>query len=123
MLFHENIVKDTLSWIEENLESPLSIKIIAERSGYTKWHLQKIFKEQTGIALWEYVRSRRLSCVALALQFTRENIVDIAIRYEYDSQQSLCRAFKKQFNITPSMYRKQSICRLQKISLPSENKE
>ena len=37
-------IHSILSWIEDNLESPLSLEKVSERSGYSKWHLQRMFK-------------------------------------------------------------------------------
>lgn len=41
-------IHSILSWIEDNLESPLSLEKVSERSGYSKWHLQRMFKKETG---------------------------------------------------------------------------
>jgi AraC family mar-sox-rob regulon transcriptional activator len=39
-------IHSILSWIEDNLESPLSLEKVSERSGYSKWHLQRMFKKR-----------------------------------------------------------------------------
>lgn len=39
-------IHSILSWIEDNLESPLSLEKVSERSGYSKWHLQRMFKKE-----------------------------------------------------------------------------
>ena len=41
-------IHSILDWIEDNLESPLSLEKVSERSGYSKWHLQRMFKKETG---------------------------------------------------------------------------
>lgn len=105
-MLQENVVKDIIVWIEQNLDSRLSLDIIAEKSGYTKWHFQRLFKAYTGISLGKYILARRLSCGAYALRITRSSLLDISLKYCFDSQQTFCRAFKKQFNLTPSEYRK-----------------
>lgn len=38
-------IHSILDWIEDNLESPLSLEKVSERSGYSKWHLQRMFKK------------------------------------------------------------------------------
>lgn len=40
-------IHSILDWIEDNLESPLSLEKVSERSGYSKWHLQRMFKKET----------------------------------------------------------------------------
>ena len=37
-------IHSILDWIEDNPESPLSLEKVSERSGYSKWHLQRMFK-------------------------------------------------------------------------------
>ena len=39
---------DLLDWIDNNLDSRLDIETVSRRSGYSKWHLQRLFKEHTG---------------------------------------------------------------------------
>jgi AraC family mar-sox-rob regulon transcriptional activator len=39
-------IHSILDWIENNLESPLSLEKVSERSGYSKWHLQRMFKKK-----------------------------------------------------------------------------
>ena len=53
-------IHSILSWIEDNTESPLSLEKVSERSGYSKWHLQRMFKK-TGHSLGQYIRSRKLT--------------------------------------------------------------
>lgn len=57
-------IHSILSWIEDNLESPLSLEKVSERSGYSKWHLQRMFKKETGHSLGQYIRSRKLTEIA-----------------------------------------------------------
>ena len=46
-----SIIQSLVLWIEQNLESDLSLDIIAARAGYSKWHLQRLFKEHTGVVI------------------------------------------------------------------------
>ncbi|EKT55992.1 helix-turn-helix domain-containing protein [Providencia sneebia] len=117
-MLQESVIREIILWIEQNLESRLSLDTVAEKSGYTKWHFQRLFKNQTGLALGSYIRARRLSCSAVALRFTNDSIMDISLRYRFDSQQTFCRAFKKQFNATPSEYRKRTGWKIDGFCLP-----
>ncbi|MBS0848404.1 MDR efflux pump AcrAB transcriptional activator RobA [Citrobacter sp. JGM124] len=100
------IIRDLLSWLESHLDKPLSIDNVAARAGYSKWHLQRMFKEVTGQAIGAYIRGRRLSKSAVALRLTARPILDIALQYRFDSQQTFTRAFKRQFAQTPACYRR-----------------
>lgn len=100
------IIRDLLFWLESHLDKPLAIDNVAARAGYSKWHLQRMFKEVTGQAIGAYIRGRRLSKSAVALRLTARPILDIALQYRFDSQQTFTRAFKKQFALTPAFYRR-----------------
>lgn len=101
-----SIIHDLLDWLESHLDQPLSLDNVAAKSGYSKWHLQKMFKEITGQAIGSYIRARRLSKAAVALRLTARPILDVALQYRFDSQQTFTRAFKKQFEQTPAFYRR-----------------
>lgn len=103
-----SIIRDLLSWLESHLDQPLSLDNVAAKAGYSKWHLQRMFKEVTGNAIGAYIRARRLSKAAVALRLTSRPILDIALQYRFDSQQTFTRAFKKQFAQTPALYRRAS---------------
>lgn len=102
------IIRELLSWLERHLDQPLSLDNVAAKAGYSKWHLQRMFKEVTGHAIGAYIRTRRLSKSAVALRLTARPILDIALQYCFDSQQTFTRAFKKQFSVTPALYRRAS---------------
>lgn len=122
-----SIIHDLLIWIEGQLDQPLSLDDVADKAGYSKWHLQRKFKIVTGTTLGAYIRARRLTLAAVALRATGWSILDIVCKYHFDTQQTFTRAFKKQFAQTPLFYRKSSnwpfsgICppmRLGHVSLP-----
>ncbi|SQB26050.1 right origin-binding protein [Citrobacter koseri] len=94
------IIRDLLTWLEGHLDQPLSLDNVAAKAGYSKWHLQRMFKDVTGHAIGAYIRARRLSKSAVALRLTARPILDIALQYRFDSQQTFTRAFKKQFSQT-----------------------
>jgi len=100
------IIRDLLTWLESHLDHPLSLDNVAAKAGYSKWHLQRMFKDVTGHAIGAYIRARRLSKSAVALRLTARPILDIALQYRFDSQQTFTRAFKKQFSMTPALYRR-----------------
>ena len=47
-----------LDWIENNLGHDLHLDEVARRSGYSRWHLQRLFRQHTGFSLAEYIRNR-----------------------------------------------------------------
>ena len=55
-----DFIHDLTDWIDKNLEERLDINTVAERAGYSKWYLQRMFKEHTGSALGEYIRAKKI---------------------------------------------------------------
>ncbi len=98
-------IHSILDWIEENLESPLSLEKVSERSGYSKWHLQRMFKKETGHSLGQYIRNRKLTEIAQQLKSSNEPILFLAERYGFESQQTLTRTFKNYFSLPPHKFR------------------
>lgn len=100
-----SVVCDTLNWIEANLDNDLHIVQLADRSGYTRWHFQRQFKEITGRSISEHVRIRRLVRAAEAIMYTTERLMDIACDYGYTSQQTMSRVIRSAFGMTPTALR------------------
>lgn len=94
MVTQETHIKELLVWIENNLRNPLSLDIVCEKSGYSKWYLQRMFRRQTNLPLAAYIRARRLYLAAFSLRFTQKSILDISLEYQFDSQQTFSRCFK-----------------------------
>lgn len=55
------IINDILVWIESNLDGKMSIDIVSQKAGYSKWHLQRMFSSVTGQKLGNYFRERQLT--------------------------------------------------------------
>lgn len=105
-MYQQQVIAQLLDWIEQNLDQPLTLDDIAARSGYSKWHLQRLFKQVTGHVLGTYARRRRLSAAARELRLTHTSVACIADKYQFDSQQTFTRCFKKQFGLPPAGYRR-----------------
>ncbi|WP_312545274.1 helix-turn-helix domain-containing protein, partial [Pantoea eucalypti] len=87
-------INDLVEWIEAHLTDDINIDQITLKSGYSKWHMQRMFKEMTGQTLAAYTRKRRLTMAAMALRLTRMTLIDIAVRFGFDNQQNFTRVFK-----------------------------
>ncbi|EKK5221794.1 superoxide response transcriptional regulator SoxS [Cronobacter sakazakii] len=102
---HQKIIHALTQWIDEHIDQPLNIDVVAKKSGYSKWYLQRMFRTVMHQTLGEYIRKRRLQLAAQELRTTRRPIFDIAMDYGYVSQQTFSRIFRRQFDRTPSDYR------------------
>ena len=70
------------------------------------FHFQRMFSMLVGYTLGDYIRMRRLSLAADEIQRTDGKIIDIALRYGYDSPESFSRAFTRFHGITPTKARR-----------------
>lgn len=95
--------------IEENLENKIEFKELAKIIGTSEYTLQRIFCFLTGITLTEYIRKRRLSKAGEDILINNEKIIDIAVKYGWDSSESFSRAFKKMYGVNPSNIKKEKI--------------
>ena len=107
MLDYRKIINKSLHYIEKKLTDSISVEDISDRSCYSMFHYHRIFQSIIGLNVKQYIRKRRLSEAANELIFTNRRIIDIARKYQFDSQESFTRAFKKEFNVTPGKLRKE----------------
>lgn len=91
----------TIDYIEENLNNKISLDDISLYTGVSKYYLHRIFKSLTGESIIEYVQSRKLTCSINELVNTNMRIIDIALNYGFDYEQSYIRSFRKSFGHTP----------------------
>lgn len=103
---HHPIVQKTIDYIERHLERELTGEEIAAQAGYSFYHFHRIFQAETGMTMSEYVRGRRLAGAASALLHTNERVLDLALRFGFESQEAFGRAFKKIYGLPPARYRR-----------------
>lgn len=94
-------IVSTIDYIEKNLYNKISLDDISKHTGISKYYLHRIFKSLTGESIIEYVQSRKLTASISELLNTNMRIIDIALDYGFDYEQSYIRAFKKAFGCTP----------------------
>ena len=101
---HE-IVMTLIEWLEKNKSETVPIERIAERSGFSKWYIQRFFKQQTSFSVASYNRQRRLTTAALLLRATDLSVIDIAHSAGFTSHPSFTKAFKRLFGMSPKKFR------------------
>ncbi|CAA2931149.1 helix-turn-helix domain-containing protein [Arsenophonus endosymbiont of Bemisia tabaci] len=102
---HLALVYELSKWIEEHIGRIIYLEELAAYSGYSLWHMQKIFKEITGISLGKYIRQRRLAKAVNLLRNSSKAIFDIALDFGFGSQSHFTYMFRKEFGITPYDFR------------------
>lgn len=98
-------VQSIIDYVEEHIEEPVSLDLIASRIGYSKFYLHKLFYIYTGMRIMDYVRKRKLEYSLQDLK-SENSILDIAVKYSFSTDSTYSRAFKNVYGISPSKYRK-----------------
>lgn len=95
-------LNNALSYIEENLTSPVDYQEAARIACCSEYHFTRMFSFLAGITLSEYIRRRRLTLAALELSHSDIKVIDVALKYGYTSPDSFSRAFQSMHGVTPS---------------------
>ena len=103
---NENTVFESLAMIEEKIHERLTVESLAESLHFSKYHYQRIFREAVGDSVMRYVTKRRIALAAEELAQTDNTVLEIALRYGYDSHEGFTRSFRSYMGITPTEYRK-----------------
>src|SRR6478609_5285322 len=98
-------IQRTLDYIEENLETQITLEKLAEIACFSPFHYHRVFQAMVGESVMNYVRKRRLTRAAERLFFTDEKVIDIALDVGFQYQESFNRAFKKFYDVSPKQYR------------------
>ena len=104
---NSELITKALNYIKsENKKSDITIDDVATHAGFSTDYFNRIFFAHTGFNIMEYVRFSRLKKAARLLRGTNNDILDIALDCGYEAHESFSRAFKNQYGISPSEYRK-----------------
>jgi len=103
--WNESISK-AIEYIENNLTNDITIEDISNYSYISPFYFQKGFAMLCGYSISEYIRNRKLSLAGYELLNTNNKIIDIALKYGYDSPDSFTKAFTRFHGCTPTAVRK-----------------
>ncbi|MDL4839253.1 helix-turn-helix transcriptional regulator [Aquibacillus rhizosphaerae] len=103
---HEKTIQETLNFIEQHLTDKLQLPLLAGYAGYSRFHFHRVFRKIIGKSVVDYIRERRISQASRDLIATDYRVIDIALHYQFGSEESFIRAFKKVYGMAPGRYRK-----------------
>ena len=92
-----------IEYIENNLEENIEYQELSKILGVNEYTMQRLFSLLCNVSLAEYIRNRRLSNAGFYLQNSNNKIIDIAVKYQYESATACSRAFEKFHGIKPSV--------------------
>ena len=99
-------IQNAINYIEEHLTEEINYDKVAEEAACSSFYFQRIFGVLCDISLGEYIRNRRLTLAGNELNVSDIKVIDIALKYGYESPESFTRAFSKFHGITPSEAKK-----------------
>ncbi len=103
-----NWINDTqkaINFIENNLLENISADDVSKHINSSTDYFQRTFNIVTGLSISEYIRNRRLTLAGQELRNTQAKVIDVSMKYGYDSPDSFTKAFTRFHNVTPSSVR------------------
>jgi len=102
-------IKETLEYIDNHLDEPMSFKMLAKKFHYSPYYFHRMFSLIVGKTISVHIRDRRLQFACSELATTDNLVTNIGLDCGYDSAQSFSRTFKQIYGLSPSEYRKQGL--------------
>ncbi|CAM2966518.1 AraC family transcriptional regulator [Hathewaya histolytica] len=99
-------LNESIQYIESNLDGKIEYERAAKIACCTAYHFQRMFSYIAGVPLSEYIRNRRLTRAAFDLQ-SGDKVIDVSLRYGYESPTAFNRAFQKVHSVSPSVAQKE----------------
>ncbi|CDM70348.1 Transcriptional regulator, AraC family [Clostridium bornimense] len=100
-------MNSALDYIEENLDKEIDYEVVAMKACCSSYNFQRMFSFIADVSLGEYIRRRKLTKAALELQKEGSRVLDVALKYGYESPVSFARAFTNLHGVTPSEGKKE----------------
>lgn len=100
---YRDAIQTSMEFVEAHIKEPLTVTRIAQAAGYSPYHFSRMFTEQRGMSVMDYVRLRRLSLARMEL-LTGRKILDIALDYGFETASGFTRAFRREFGYAPTVY-------------------
>lgn len=103
---YENSINEVLNYIQENLSSRMDLNTLAQIGCFSPFHFHRLFKVFVGEPIGSYIKRKKLEQAAHLLSYSNESVSEIGYQVGYETPSSLSTAFQKQFDCTPTYFRK-----------------
>lgn len=101
-------INNAIAYMENHLTDDITLAGIAKSVNISAFHFQRAFSMLTGMTPMEYMRKRRLSQAGAEIANGSERVIDIAMKYGYDSPEAFTKAFTRFHGSSPTQVRKGS---------------
>lgn len=102
-------MNNAMEYVETHLSEVIDFNQVARIACCSTYHFQRMFSFITDVPLSEYIRRRRMTLAAFELQQSGVKIIDIALKYGYESPEAFSRAFKKMHGVMPMSARDKGV--------------
>jgi len=112
------LIQNAIDWIEEHMDERVQICDLARAAYCSDAHFSRVFRAIVGLSVMEYVRCRRLSLAGRELTLTQEKILDVSLKYGYETPEAFAKAFKRFHGVTPIACRNNGTTKYLERSFP-----
>lgn len=98
-------VMQCVDYIYVHIKERITIQVLAEYTGLSANYLSRIFKQNLGVSVSEYIREKKIEKATHLLKYSDESIVDIANYLSFSSQSHFIQTFESFTGMTPKKYR------------------
>lgn len=102
---NREIIQNSIDYIEKNLKVDITPQEIADTAGFSLWHYYRIFLAEVGMPVMQYVNRRRLLNAVYEISLGKK-MIDAALEYGFDTHSGFFKAFKREFDCSPTAFLK-----------------
>ena len=102
---YADIINKVGQFVHDHLSETVTLDDLAAYTGFSKYHLNRLFAAATGYQLGEFIQRRKFDCALKEIRGSDQSVTDIALSVGYDSPSSFTRAFSQVFGATPKQVR------------------
>ena len=103
---YSDCIADVMRYIREHISEPLDREMLAAVAGFSIPHFHRVFTAQVGESAASYVRRLRMERAGRKLRMGAVDITEVALAAGYDTHAAFSKAFRQQFGLSPSEFRK-----------------
>lgn len=92
--------QNAIDYIEDHLTDEINYNTISQKACMSNFYFQRIFSVLCGYSVGDYIRYRRLTLAGKELSEHKAKVIDVALKYGYETPESFTRAFKEFHGIT-----------------------
>lgn len=105
----QELVQEVDRCIRAQEDEGLTLRHLAQKLGYSEYHVSHMFRRVSGMQPRDYLRGRRLAFALRDVRDTEDSLLTIALRYGFSSHEAFTRAFKDAYGVAPSRYRQHPV--------------